>query len=729
MKLLALGQFLIMIWGFGVALTFFVKESKDGFERNIMRFGLGLASFLVFMIVINIFHIPLDWKVPFFVSLIGPAALIWKKKGISLKKPLLTKSGVASAVVFVLFLFSFYMQAHGAFAYPWLEDTDPYIHSMGVKFLSIEKSIHGQEALSMMSYIDPYPPGYDILMATLYQVSHSMTWTLKFFNALIIASGVLFFYFMVKKFSEDYRTALAATVAFTFIPCYLSHFIWAHSLVMTLFLVAFYAIVKIRDDPRWMWVAMIAVAGVLFSQPSKPIKMSVMIIIFLLGRMIALRDWQWKEWSAIGGGLVIGLFWYGTKVGSLFSMQNKSVGEGAAVAGGVVSSAWSFIKGTFRPGGGTATRVYTFDDFFVAQGQNMINNPVGVGMALYLMLFIALCLIFIKVARTIPSFKGIWKMVMGALSAAAGIPLVLLAIRYLFAILGNPVLTSLWIDLFAFLGVAVLVSAAVAIDPKTYASMAWIGITLWWLVFTFLGVNSLTFNLPVGFYAFRFWMLFAIPACMVMAEGLMLLFDKEMNSFVLIGVTLVMVILLPVSFGLKAVIAVSLLISQGYLVYSGSPGIIRHVLAVVLIAGVILTSGVQKYEVNTAMWPPQPGASPEELATYDWLYTLPFDTPVYDFGGGLFTIARDKHQCYWCEYSREIEEKMFSSSADELYLMLKEAGYQYAMVGGNIYRMQRQYINESLENDQVQDLVNTLGTSERFRVVHQGDGAIIFKLS
>ena len=45
---------------------------------------------------------------------------------------------------------------------------------------------------------------------------------------------------------------------------------------------------------------------------------------------------------------------------------------------------------------GTGDRIYTFSDFFIAQKQNMINNPIGIGIFLSILTAVALIFLFLK---------------------------------------------------------------------------------------------------------------------------------------------------------------------------------------------------------------------------------------------------------------------------------------------------------------------------------------------
>ena len=54
------------------------------------------------------------------------------------------------------------------------------------------------------------------------------------------------------------------------------------------------------------------------------------------------------------------------------------------------------IQKFFSPTSGTATRAYSFNDFFIAKSQNMINNPTGIGVFICVLVFIALIFVLIK---------------------------------------------------------------------------------------------------------------------------------------------------------------------------------------------------------------------------------------------------------------------------------------------------------------------------------------------
>src|SRR3989344_5380550 len=210
-SLITILLFFIYLWGFGFSLTYFIYrktaiQGSDFLERHIMNLGIGLGTFAILSVILNFFRIPLDWRIFLLLSLVVPGYVCFKNfKNSGFKLPakfprlVLTKNHLFVFVVMFIFAVSLYTYASGAFAYPYLEDEDPWGHSIGVKYVALNKDAYNpttttvQEAESILSYIDPYPPAYDVLMGVLHKTSPDLNWTIKFFNALIISLGLLFF--------------------------------------------------------------------------------------------------------------------------------------------------------------------------------------------------------------------------------------------------------------------------------------------------------------------------------------------------------------------------------------------------------------------------------------------------------------------------------------------------------------------------------------------------------
>src|SRR3989338_5194067 len=257
--------------------------------------GFGLGAMLAFGLLLNLIRIPLDWRVFLSISILLVLTKTYrdfKKERIIFDVKKISIS-IFPLLVLALFSISFYMYEKGAFAYPYLEDDDSWSHAMGVKYVSVEKTVFAGAGNGF--YMDPYPPAYDMLMGILHQTNNSVYWTLKFFNALIVSLSIVFFYFFAKTFTNSSKKALFATFALFAVPAYLSHFIWAIALTMPLFFASFYAVEKIKDDKRWFIAAAIVIAATLTSSPTHSAYFGLFFLIYLIGRALAQKKFYQEK--------------------------------------------------------------------------------------------------------------------------------------------------------------------------------------------------------------------------------------------------------------------------------------------------------------------------------------------------------------------------------------------------------------------------------------------------
>lgn len=635
--------FFVYLWGLGFTGTYFVKKPENSFERQILNLAIGLGIFPILSILLNFLHIPLDWKVFLFLSLAFPLFILFKNyKNIKVPSFKLRKSDLALVLVLLIALASFYMYAKGAFAYPYLEDEDPWGHSVGAKYVAIEKNAYdpplavedGKIDL-VLSYIDPYPPAYDILMGILHQTADDLTWVLKFFNALIISLGLVFFYLFANRFMENRNKALFATFILAALPSYLSHFIWAHSLVVTLFFPAMYAFLMINEDKRWTFIAAILVASIWVTQNfSQPIKLSSMLLLFIIVASITNRKFMKYEFLALIGGIFLSLFWWGAMIKKYslkgfvgyFSGDYATAGKTLVLSG---SSGFdlkefliSFVQTITKPGG-TGSRAYTFSDFFFAKGQNAINNPVGIG------IFISL--------------------------------LVLLGVLYIF-----------W-----------RYKSAIVVKKNS-----WLAVTLFWLIFTFWGVNGQTFPISVARGPFRVWMLMAIPLSLVATEGF---------------------------YAIKY--------------FFGRLKYVKFLVTFLIILGVILTSASQKYELNTAIWPTSGSyTSQQEPFQYgQWFESIPKNTNVFLYSPrDKLTIGFGAFSCLWCQSVVDFRNSVWGYNAEELHTFLRNEEYEFFIINPRMdFKYFSSQMGENGTEDDLKQKYDEIIESGLFTPVYQAENSFI----
>lgn len=638
--------FFLYFWGLGYTTLYFFKKPEHAGERHLLYLAFGLGAFPILAILINFLHLPLDWKLFLTLSLIFPAYVAFTKfKREKFKFPSfsfkLTKSSLFLGAVMVIFAVSLFMYAKGALSYPYLEDEDPWGHSVGVKYVAMEKnaydpptSIQDGKIDRVLSYIDPYPPAYDILLGILHQTSPDLQWTVKFFNALLISLGIIFFYLFAQELMRSREKALTATFFLAAVPAYLSHFIWAHSLAITLLFPTLYALFKIREDGRWAYLASIFIASIWVSQNiEQPIKLTTMVLIFIVVTSITKNKWLWQEWAAVSGGIFLSFLWWGTIIhkytwaGFLhyFTGDIHSEADVAITASisdtGLLAKLVGFWQKVTAPGG-SGSRAYLFNDFFHASGENAINNPIGLGVVIMVLALFGLLYVFWKYRSTLVT------------------------------------------------------------EQNTYRA-----VIVFWLIYAFWAVNGKTFPISVVKGPFRAWMLLAIPVALIAAEGLYGLREKISNK------------------------------------------VLSGLVVLVILLGVLLTSFVPKYQLNTSPWPTSASfTNQQEPWEYGaWFSTLPYNTKVFLYAPrDKLVIGYNAFSCIWCAEVIEFRKDILHQDVQALHSFLRQQGYEYLLINGN---MDAKYFKGQFGENETASLLpqryEEIQRSGLFTPIHYREGMLL----
>lgn len=601
--------FLILIYGLG---KLFCSRTFNFLET----ITLGLASIPIIGIILNILHIPLDWRIFLGIALIAPCHqfLTWRRAGgklpqIKLKKP---SCSWQTLLVLAVFIFTLAIYCWGPFQYDWLENDDPWAHAAGIKYIAIEKNLNAPEGT--FQYLNPYPPGYDLLFGVLHQTSPSIYWTMKFFNGLIICLGFLFFYMLITELSGSKSKAALATFFLALIPCYLTHFIWAHSLAITLGFPAFYFLIKSFKEKKYIVPASLCWAALTLVQPTQPIKFAVMAILLVIAFLPT--KIKWKNLSIIVLiSSTIALLWWGPII--LKSISGKSVmalRNETKITGEMVSTAMT-MKDVFAPSSGSATQAYSWKHFVFISDPNLINNPVGLSLMITILAMIGLLCVLLKLNR-----------------------------------------------------------------KKDDGHKPYYLTILLWLIFTFLGINSMTFNLPIGLFAFRFWMLFAIPIVLLCTEALFTLENfchLKWNKIIIVGLFIITIIRTTLPF---------------------------------------------KWYFNTNEWSfGVHWTSREDINGYVWLrQKLPINTKVFSFTDNALVIGHDMHADFWTDDYKKRFTHVFEKNTDILYKNLSEAGYDCLIINP------RDILKYSME--EVNAKIKSLHYDPRFRLLFNNKAVKIFQI-
>ena len=752
MSLITIILFFVYAFGLGFALCRFVKESDSFLEKNLIRIGVGLSVLPIVGIIFSLLHIPVDWKIFLLLSLMVPAFYVFRnyknfKFNLNFK---FRKSDLALFLVIFVFFLSFNMYHKGAFAYPYLEDDDPWSHANGVKYVSVEKTFFNP--FGGTGYLDPYPPVYDGLLGLLDQTSASVNWTLKFFNALLISLSLIFFYLFVKEFTNDLFLALFATVALSMIPAFLSHFIWAHSLIPLFIFLSFLFMERIKHDKKWMYMAPLPVVALILTTIDQSSKFMMLFLIYFAVKSIVEKRFHTEIFIAGILGFIISLIWWipiSFRFGGIFNLLN-SLGLSQGLSQGRFGFLYGYLSSIlfyvffitailiflFIPyymkkklkshhksfigillaviilfsyiaayssisEAGTADRIYDFNDFFIAKKQNMINNPIGIGAVVMSLLFITFLLILYEQFSIVKKNRS-------------NIPKKLFYSLYALSILNSAILLISLISFFSFrFKAGTLLKTYMLENPENYnyvysftfktwgiylfiisvlimiaiyvyliykgiiqKSKVWLPISLFWFLYTFAGI----YDIPTQLFTFRIWMLLAFTISILAGYGF---------------ITIISI------FG-KSLIS-------------------KSVIWLILIVLIFYTSGVQKYAVNTAIWPP--GAfwtSNEEIQGYMWFKgSIPSGARVFTFSSNALVISLDKFICSWCKEVIDYQRLGFNETSQQNYNWLKKEQYKYLIIDGQAAR--KFGANET--NGKLNELLN----SGLFRPVHNTGGFILLQ--
>jgi len=372
----------------------------------------------------------------------------------------------------------------------------------------------------------------------------------------------------------------------------------------------------LNQDKRWMYPSTFVMSGILLTQPTQAIKFGIMFFIFWLVKSISEKKILVNMLVSGFIASIISLFWW-------IPVMFKSGFNNFLINMDIIETTGEFTpdSGTLLNIKGTGTRAYILKDFLIAKHQNMINNPIGIGIIVSILVMLSLILIILSYKSLLSKEKS------------------------------------------------------------------WISITTIWFLFTLFGVNG--GRLPLSLFAFRFWMLLAIPVAILSYLGLLFLYKFTRIK------------------------------------------ILKILILTIVVIGIILTSAHQKQSVNTAMWPPGVHfSSQQELQGYIWLKTLPANTPVYPYSGRYrVPLGFDKYVCAWCEDELSFQDVILYKNDSELHSFLKSKGYKYLTMGGmDLKYLGRRFgVNET--SSMLPQKFQEIATSKLFSPVHQTEGMIVFKVN
>ncbi|MBW2972236.1 hypothetical protein KY359_04340 [Candidatus Woesearchaeota archaeon] len=570
--------FFVIMLCLGYSVTFFIRKHDDLFERIVMTLGIGICLFIVLIYLFGMLGLPLNIYYFLVLSLFVPAYRLFlmftgDSSKISLKLPsALKKKHIIFFFLLLIFAVTTYMYMKGSFIYPYLEDTDPYLHTHGAAYVRERQTFFLMDDVDRtvgknFQYFLPYPPAFSSFMGMLSQTNDDVVWTLKFFNALILSLSILWFFFFVKRLSGSGNIALFATFVLASIPAYLSHFIFAHSLAVSLFGAGLYCLVAAKEDRQWLLPLVVSVAGLLMIQSLSAIVFGYFCAALFIGFCVQERRIVWRLFVGLGAGLAVAL--------ALFWIPNIIMSGGLynIIGGAPVLKLGGEIANTID--------VFTDNDFLFTKKFGGIDTQSGVG--------IFACIL-------------------------------------------------------AFFGAGYLIVRLIMSKKERAAILKnnmWVLVSLLLLVITTLSI----FGVPMPFkmLPIRWWAFFSFPFAIFSAYSL----NRLMGLF------------------------------------GKSPA--KYLVLFILVAGIIFTSFISRYTVQTSAWPPHVWTTMEELQGYlqlkgtEYDHIFPLCSPDYK----VYFAGKDSHISNPREGDLEyftFKESAFNRSAADISTFMTRNSLQYMLV-------------------------------------------------
>src|SRR3989338_3508788 len=105
--------FFVYTFCLGFTITSFVKNSDNFLERNLMRIGIGLSLLPFLGLILNVAHIPIDWKIILGLSLIYPLYYIIRFRPKPEFEFKITKADISILAMLLIFFATIYMNVSG----------------------------------------------------------------------------------------------------------------------------------------------------------------------------------------------------------------------------------------------------------------------------------------------------------------------------------------------------------------------------------------------------------------------------------------------------------------------------------------------------------------------------------------------------------------------------------------------------------------------------------------
>ena len=681
--ILSITYFIIVTLCLSFILDLFVEWNPDFFEQFFMRIGFGLAFLSVLGVILDLLYIPINAWIILAISVLFPALKLYEngfsKEDVIDILDVSTKKKIFYSIILLLFLVTAYMYISGSFSYTYMENGDPWGYTAVSKVIAEEETFKADYRYN--HYSEPYTQGYQIVMGVLHQTNDSMYVTMKFFHNLILALSIPFFYFVARRiFPSKEEYALFSTIALFSIPSWVTHFIFSLSYNMVLFLLFLYSLFKINQN-GWKYISGLVLGSLLVNH----------------------------IYTATIAIIVLALFYF-FKVIHSGKLHEEFIDTGYI---GLATSLLFFVPSSLR-------HSYYFDEFVKEShgGLEKILFPLINTPSLLYPLIIALIAGFIALR-----FKHYWKDYVTSLLRSD-------SLRY-----------SIYALFYGVIGILTFIPTKL-INIEGTASRSYSFGDFW-------NADPSMINNTVGWGPVIF-LLIAVAVITILLNYKKLRTDKQEHLFIISNVFLILLWLvfgmdhsiLIMTFRIWTFLAIfsALLAGYGlYLIYKATDSFdkktITYLIVITIIAVMVWTSFLPKYQHNTSSWPESRIMVPQSYSAYTYMRSnLPSDVNAVRLCGKSEILA--SYDAYpplkdpritpqWRggpENTTSLQEEIYNMSSQQIYTELNERDVEFVVLGLSC-------IVEQQENQQaLQRLLTRLSQDARFSTEYRTQTEFVLRL-
>lgn len=231
-----------LLVGFILGLTLVGLKFTTGLDEISVRLLYGICIFPIVAIVLGFVDL-ISWFW-FVVVCLVVVLRFWNViKGLSFS------FDYDSILVCIMALVMFVAFSHGAFSHVWLEDGDPNGFAQAVSYMVHYGTFLKPSDMFVTRYMEPYPVGYQTVIAAVSSIGGNVNGVLKSVNSLMIALAVVAIYHLSMSVGFSRRYSLFVSFIIFAIPSFSTRFIFAQSLAMLQMIMGFYFLSRSRDQP------------------------------------------------------------------------------------------------------------------------------------------------------------------------------------------------------------------------------------------------------------------------------------------------------------------------------------------------------------------------------------------------------------------------------------------------------------------------------------------------